>query len=1074
MRFLTIALASALALTGGLQVGAALAEGLDPAQPLWMRTPAISPDGSTLAFTYRGRIHTVDAAGGEAKPLTDPQFRSTDPVWAPDGKSIAFSADVFNAGDVYTVPLDGGEIRRLTYGGLLDLPLAFTPDGSDVIVFASGTAPMNANFMDGISRFFPGKVMSVPAKGGRERPFMPVPTRQASLSNDGKLLAYASVGSLEVTVRKRQISDGTSDIWIFDRTTGRHRQLTHHRSNEKSPVFSADGRFVYYTAEMPANGEVDVDAQPVSTNVWRIPVDGAAAPEQLTFHDTLPVRGLSISRDGTLAYGYDGEIWTLAPGGKPAKVAVRIAQGTLATGREPVDANDQVTEVAVSPDGSELALIARGDVFVVQAATGKTRRITDTPQAERSVGFSPDGRKLLYASDRQIDWDLFESRIVRASDAGFVEAAEIEETVLLDTETDLLQPLYSPKGDKVAYRDGRNALHVLDIESGQTSEALPDSASYSYSEGDLSHAWSPDGHYLTTFTGLEIGNSEVEVIEVATGLRHDISRNGFADKRPLFSRDGAMVYWTSDRFTTRQLDDQTATGDVVGTFLSREAAKAFADRKPIVPGAPDFAGAPDRTLRLTGLSQTVLFTDLGADGETLTVVSTLTGADLFGYAFDIRTGAAKPLFQAAATGTEAFAVDRDGRTLYVTGAGKVDAYDLATGAASAIPFDTTAPRDLREEMAYLFDHQWRLVQSKFYDKAMHGVDWPKMRGLYAKHLPHISHWEDLAELVAEMQGELNASHMFSSFKPDEPRWDRIGMLGLYYDRDHAGPGFKVAGVLDGGPADAPGSLLVPGAVIMAVDGVTIGPDAEIGPLLNGKIGKTVLLGVAAPGSGLNSMAEQTVTPIDADAEAHLAYLRWVKQRRAIVETLSGGRLGYVHVAAMNDLEMRKVFGELLGRYDKAEAAVIDVRFNTGGFLHDQLVTFVTGRRHSGLFTRNGADLGLSPYDRWARPTAMVQNAFSYSDGSIFPAYYKIEGLGPIAGDRVPGTGTAVYGIPQLEPRLEFAVAQLGFRTKEGRFFENSEIVPDILVPTDPNALAPDHDPQLEAAVKALLETLDRK
>jgi tricorn protease len=208
------------------------------------------------------------------------------------------------------------------------------------------------------------------------------------------------------------------------------------------------------------------------------------------------------------------------------------------------------------------------------------------------------------------------------------------------------------------------------------------------------------------------------------------------------------------------------------------------------------------------------------------------------------------------------------------------------------------------------------------------------------------------------------------------------------------------------------------------------------------------------------------------AESTLAYNRWIAQRRAIVEELSDGRLGYVHVAAMSNPEMQKVYAELMGRYGAAEGAVVDVRFNTGGLLHDQLLAFLTGTRHSGLVTREGVDLGLSPYDRWARPTALVQNAFSYSDGSILPFYYRREALGPSVGDRVPGTGTAVTTASQSEPRLHLSVAELGFRTKEGQFFENTEIPPDQLIPTDPNFVTEGRDPQLEAAVAALLAVLD--
>jgi tricorn protease len=162
----------------------------------------------------------------------------------------------------------------------------------------------------------------------------------------------------------------------------------------------------------------------------------------------------------------------------------------------------------------------------------------------------------------------------------------------------------------------------------------------------------------------------------------------------------------------------------------------------------------------------------------------------------------------------------------------------------------------------------------------------------------------------------------------------------------------------------------------------------------------------------------------------------------------------------------------MGRDRDAEAAIIDVRFNGGGLLHDQLTAFLTGERHSGLVTRNGVDLGTAPVTRWAKPTALLANAFSYSDGSVFPRFYKMEGLGPFVGDRVPGTGTAVLRLNQQEPRLLLAVAQLGFRTKDGEFFENHEIVPDEIVRNDPNALTEGRDPQLERAVELLLEQLD--
>jgi tricorn protease len=498
--------------------------------------------------------------------------------------------------------------------------------------------------------------------------------------------------------------------------------------------------------------------------------------------------------------------------------------------------------------------------------TGATRRITATPQAERSVSFSPDGTALLYASDRQIDWDLFETRIVRAGeDGGFVGAAELGETVLLDTETDLLQPLYSPQGDKVAYRDDRNAIKVLDIASGAITEALPDSATYSYGEGDLSHAWSPDGRYIVTTSGFEIGNSEVEVIEVATGERHNISLNGFADLAPVQPRrhDGLLAVRPLLDAPARQPDRDPGRRGRVPVARGRGGPCG---------GAPPRDGRRARLRRGAGPGHAphgrpAAYGLHGPVGRRLDPAprGARAGPRPRGLRGRSGDGAARLLFQRPGTGEESFATDRDGTTLYVAGSGQLDAYDLATGEMRSIPFDTTGPHDYRAEMAYIFDHQWRFVQSKFYDPGMHGVDWPKMRDLYARYLPHISHWEDFAELMAEMQGELNASHMFSGFQSGEAYWDEVGMLGVYYDRAHEGPGVRIAGVLPGGPADAPGSLLVPGAVILTVDGVTIGPDAGIAPLLNHKVGTPVRLGVVAPGA--DAAAEQSVTPVSGKAEA---------------------------------------------------------------------------------------------------------------------------------------------------------------------------------------------------------------
>jgi tricorn protease len=1066
----------AIFIGAGFAQSRAQAEAPNPDRPLWIRSPAISPDARNITFTYRGQIWLAQSEGGEAVALTEREYHSTHPVWSPDGRHIAFASNRYNESSVFVAPVDGGEIRRLTFHSLPEFPVGFTPDGKDVIVSAARTGTKDVNFFDGLRGRFNGQLYTVPVEGGRERLLMPLPATAASMSPDGKTLAYAFNRSIEVEWRKGQISDGTSDIWIFDRASKKHRQLTTHRGNDREPVFSAEGAQVYFLSEMPKSGAKDPNARPGTFNVWRQAASGETPPEQLTFHDTLPVRGLSVAANGTVVYGFDGEVWRLDPKAKePRRVAIRIRQGTLFSGPVVVNLNDQVSEITVSPSEEELAIVARGDIFVVSAKAGRTRRITVTPEAERSVRFSPDGRKLLYAAEREGKWELFVTRIVRDSDKTFIDAAELAETLVLTDEKDLLQPVWSPKGDRIAFRHDRNALRVLTLATGKVDEVLPDKASYSFSEGDLSHEWSPDGRYLVTTSGFSLGNPEVVVIDTASPNfeRYNVSRSGFSDEAPRFSRDGRLLYWLSDRFGARALDGKSVGQDVIGTFLFPldKAAYGAGGTLAAEHGGIDFARVDQRTVRMTGFSQPLLFSDLSADNRRLTVVAK-ANRDAIVYAFNPRSGAARQLFERPYNEHDQYATTSNGDTLFIAGPRGIDRYDLAKGGEMHVSFDTTSTHDRHREMVYIFEHQWRFVGQKFYDPKMHGVDWQAMHDRYARYLPHITHWSDFADLMGELQGELNASHMFSRYNAVRPTWDQTASLGLWYDTTYEGEGFRVEGVMPGGPTDFPGSLVTPGTVILAVDGKTVTAAMDIWPLLDRLAGKKVRLSLLQPGS--SKQVEQVVTAVWDFFEEECTYGRWVEEKRALVERLSGGRLGYVHVAGMNNVEMQKVYSELMGRYRDSEGAVIDVRFNVGGLLHDQLIAFLGGERHSGIVTRNGVDLGTSPYTRWAKPTAAVANAFSYSDGSVFPSYYMREKIGPMVGDRVPGTGTAVYDTQQIEPRLYFGIAQIGFRTKDGEFFENHEVKPTEMVPTEPNFITEGRDPQLERAVELLLARLQKK
>ncbi|MBN8526689.1 MAG: PD40 domain-containing protein, partial [Planctomycetes bacterium] len=772
----------------------------------WIRNPAIAPDGSRIAFACGGQIWVVPAAGGEAMPLTDGTQYSTRPVWSPDGTRIAFACTRFGNPDVFIMPAEGGRIDRLTWNSAADLPLAFTPDGGEVYVSSGRLGDAAADALGSRTGLGPGmrpeQLYAVPVAGGRARMVLPVPALEARPSRDGRRLLCTDHPSIENEWRKHHVSDAARDIWLVDLQAGLQRRLTDFRGEDRSPVWTADGRGMCWLSERSG-----------SFNVWRQPIDGGTA-EQLTRHSGEPVRFLSAADDGTLVYAWDGGLWRLPAGTAEAqRVPVRMRQGSLLEGGWRQDVSDQASELAVSPDRSAFAIIARGEVFVVDAANGATRRITATPAAERNVSFSPDGRSLLYASERDGTWGIWRATLRRVSDGGFTGAAPFTETRLVGGAGDAFQPVWSPDGTRIAYRHDRNAIRVLDLASGASVEVLPREAAYSYSDDDLNFAWSPDGRWIATRTGFEAGNCEIELLDAAgVAPRRNISRSGYMDLRPSFSADGAAVLWLSDRSALRGPDASAAQLHVHAAWLTpagweRHRRPAAEEAKAATTG--DLAGIERRTQQLSPFSADLAFYRLTGDGRRLAIVTATPQGMLAGYLVDLGSGVARPLFQRPPVPPFVFATDAKATTLYALGAGRIDAYDLGGGAGGATPFAAVMERDARGEIAAIFEHAAHLTATKFYDARMHGVDWTAVVARHRRFLPGIRHWEELAELLSEMSGELNASHQGASFHPRDPAGDATASLGLYYDGAHAGDGLRIAAILPGGPADRPGSALRP-------------------------------------------------------------------------------------------------------------------------------------------------------------------------------------------------------------------------------------------------------------------------
>lgn len=1048
--------------------------------PLWLRYPAISPDGSTIVFSYKGDLYRVPSEGGMAVPLTLHEAHDFMPVWSHDGRQIAFASDRYGNYDVFVIPAEGGPASRLTYHSSSDYPSDFSADDRRLIYTSSRQD-------DAANQQFPSGVLpelyEIPVAGGRPAQVLTTPAESARYKSDGSQLVFQDRKGYEDPFRKHHTSSVTRDIWLFEVATGDYRQLTTFAGEDRNPVFVPREEAIYYLSE--AAGDF---------NIFRMSLDAPGQTRQLTTFDKHPVRNLSVSNDGLLCFSFDGELYTMREGEAARKVAVQVISGDRYNEEKVVKVNGELTETALSPNGKELAFIFRGEVFVASVGEGTTRRITNTPAQERSVSFSPDGRSLLYASERDGSWNVYRSAIGREEEPYFFTATVLEETPVLETPAEEFQPAFSPDGKEVAYLEERTTLKVVNLETKAVRQILSGDKNYSYSDGDQHYQWSPDGRwFLVQFLQSNQWIDQAGLVKAdGSGEVINLTKSGYSNLAPQWMMDGKMMMWFSDRDGMKNHASWGGEMDVYGMFFTQEtydrfqlneeeyeilkekekAAKEKGEEETgeeaiIKPLEIELDGIEDRKVRLSIHSAQMADAYVTDDGEKLFYLAKFEkGYDL--WQTELRSKNTKVLVKLGASSVGELIADKEGKNLFILADGKIHKVKIEDGKKESIGVNGEMILQEAAERAYLFEHVWRQVDKKFYKTDLHDLDWEFYQKEYAAFLPHINNGHDFAEMLSEMLGELNASHTGGRYRPKVENGDETASLGLFYDESHRDTGWKIAEVMDKSPVLRKGTKIKAGVIIEKIDGHSL--EVAVNPyrFLNRKADKPTLLSLYDPATG--ERWEETVKPITPGEENELRYQRWVDNCREIVEAASDGRIGYVHVRGMNDRSFRTVFEEVLGRNANKEALVVDTRFNGGGWLHDDLVTFLDGQRYI-TFMPRGQNLGDEPQFKWKKPSVVVMSESNYSDAHMFPFAYKELGVGKLVGMPVPGTGTAVWWERLQTGDLIFGIPQVGMLTRDGKYLENTQLEPDIKVPNDPEAVSKGRDQQLEAAVKELLEQL---
>jgi len=1020
------------------------------------RTPDISPDGKLVAFSYLGDIWTVEAIGGTARAVTSHPAHDIAPVFSPDGHKLAFSSNRHGGYDIYVVPVQGGRPTRLTFDSATDMVCGWTPDGKHIL-FASTR-----------STAFPrsSELFAVPVEGGMTRRITAAEGKEGVYSPDGARLAY--VRGPGTWYRKGYRGSSNDDIWICNADGGNNRQVTAFNGQDNSPMWSADGKSLFYVSEIhgtPAN-IVRLSLDSVAT-----PASGGKAavkPQPITAHKEDGVRRARVSGNGAwIVYECGADLWIVSTSGgsPPRKLAIEVNADDKTNPEQLKIFTSGATEFSLSADEKFMAFAVHGKLFRMNVGPGaKVVQMTKDEPAkddnavwanDHNAVWAPDSSKIIFISDRNGREDLY---LLEANDPEhpkFTEAHHFKVTQLTDTADAEMGVNFAPNGTRVSFlRAGK--LWTMKPDGSDPKAIVSDVQVFDYE-------WSPDSKWIVY-------------------ARRDGS---FASELFIVPSSGA----TADNPARNVTRYATYNGDVTWSHDGKKIAFLSARRGPAnlyvlslqKPAAPGY-----KELSLFGSSLSIDWEDIHLRAHAAAPVTALTGAiSADGSKVAFRDAKEHDLWVAGTNGghltrlTYSHAGPRQitwskrsslgGDIIYyLDEAGTIHLMRASGGEGPPLPFRIKMRVRTEEQYREMFDQSWRYLAEHFYDATFHGHDWNAVRTKYRSLVKHVAMKEDLYSLLYLMMGELNASHLgivgFTT-SPDEETAD----LGLVFEESYRGRGLKIAEVLKRGPADRRGLSLKAGELVLSIDGQDVTEATDLSKLLNGKAGEMVSLQVAdKPTAGPKERRRVEVPAVSRNTIVPLMYDRWVEYNARRVAELSKGKLGYIHIPSMDDTGFDRFLRSLYSdNYDK-EAIVLDVRYNGGGSTHDQILNYLGSREHTVFKQRDGGQgLVLRSYDRkWNKPLVLLINNRSFSDAEIFPNAFRTLGLGKLVGQPTGGFVIGTGQVQLIDGSL-FRIPRIGVYTTKGVNMEKEGVKPDVVVDDHPDQIAKGIDAQLDKAVEVL-------
>jgi tricorn protease len=1014
------------------------------------RTPDISPDGKIVAFSYLGDIWTVETIGGVARPVTMHEAHDLNPCFSRDGRWLAFSSNRHGSYDVFVVPVHGGKPKRMTFDSAQDMALGWSADGKNVVFSSTRSTSYPQN----------SEVYQVSIEGGRESKLPFAEAKDLTYSAGGRAAFVRGPGTW---YRKGYRGSSNDDIWLANADGTDVKRLSEFNGQDGAPMWSADGKKLFYVSEQ-FGGVANIVVQDFNT---------AGQPEGkarlLTNHRDDSVRRARISGNGEwIVYECGFDLWVVATrDGQARKLAIEVHADEKANSEKLMTYTKDVTEYSLSPDDNFVAFVVHGEIFLMPARGGKAARLTDSPAVEHGISWSPDGKSILFAADRNGHEDLYLLTPDDPEHPEITKAHHFKAKQLTNTPEAEAGASFSPDGNRIVFLRG-GKLWIMKPD-GTDSKVLVDQQQV------MDYDWSPDGKWLVYARSDGYFASELYILPTDnTQPARNITR---------YATFNGDVSWNNSNNKICFLSQRRGIFSMFVTSLQKPSAMPMGTTTPSQPvegidwedihlraDRPGGNVASEGTIARNG--RWIAYR-AGVGEDDLWLVS-VDGSVMQRLSF---TRLQPRLIRWTRSSQSIWFLDREGNLRTVgLGLGGIPMSAGPPPAPNTIAFTAKMTVRQSEEYAQMFEQSWRALAHHFYDAKHHGVDWAAIREKYRPLIGHVAMKEDLYSLISLMLGELNASHLGITGPAKSPE-ENTAELGLIFDDSYRGQGLKIAEVLKRGPADRRNLSIKAGDIILAIDRTVLNDKTNLSQMLNGKIGEVVLLDVTSNPSDPKARrkvelqgAARFSNPSRPDDIGTLMYQRWVERNADAVAKLSKGTLGYIHIPSMDENGLEQFVRSLYSDNFDKEAVIIDVRYNGGGFTHDQVLNYLGAKEHTFFRQRDGGEgLVMRSYDRkWTKPSIVLINNRSYSDAEIFPSAFRTLGLGKVVGQP---TGGLVIGTSQMRliDGSTFRTPRTGVFSVKGVNMEKEGVAPDVLVEALPEDLARGTDAQIAKAVEVIRE-----